>query len=579
MPFLLALRRAPGGSLRGWCRVLTACTAAALAACSSPQGSPTDARLESSPLQASAAPPPAPVTPAPQHDRIAREALGQPFVAAGSAAPRPATSRDDAYLGITARAADPHPVRRVAVDPVSTFSVDVDTGSYSSVRGLLNRGLTVPPDAVRVEEMLNYFAYDYPRPESQGSRRPFAIHTELTTSPWHTGNHLLKIGIQASDPAKDSLPPANLVFLVDVSGSMGIPQSLPLVQEALSAFAAHLREQDRVSIVTYSGTTRVLLESVAGDQTARIREAIAALRAGGSTAGASGLRLAYEQARRGFIPGGINRILLATDGDFNVGVTSIDQLRQIVAGERRHGIGLSTLGVGHASYNDALMEQIADAGNGKYSFLDSAAEARKVLVDEFTSTLATVARDVKLQVEFNPAVVKEYRLIGYDNRALAREDFNNDKVDAGDIGAGHRVTALYELTLHGQAGLVDQERYPANRPAARLDTHGDELGLLRLRYKASDAERSDLVEQVLPTGALALAQAGVDTRFAVAVAAYGQMLRGGTHLQPGFGWPEIEALARGAVGPDPHGQRREFVALVQRARAPGASQSMAGVAR
>jgi Ca-activated chloride channel family protein len=295
-----------------------------------------------------------------------------------------------------------------------------------------------------------------------------------------------------------------------------------------------------------------------------IRRAIASLQAGGSTAGASGLRLAYEQARRSYIDGGINRILLATDGDFNVGVTDIDQLKEIVATERKAGIGLSTLGVGHASYNDALMEQIADVGDGKYSFLDTAAEGRKVLVDEFTSTLATVARDVKLQVEFNPAVVKEYRLIGYDNRQLAREDFNNDKVDAGDVGAGHRVTALYEVTLHGQRGLHDEERYPANRPAVQAGGRDDELGFLKIRYKLPDDNRSRLIEQALSKEPVSMAQASMDFRFATAVAAYGQLLQGSPYLRD-FGWPEVLAMAERSLGRDPHGQRREFIELAQRA--------------
>ena len=479
------------------------------------------------------------------------------------ASPAGTVAQDTPYTHITTRGTAAHPVKRVAVEPVSTFSIDVDTGSYTSVRGLLRRGVSVPRDAVRVEEMLNYFSYDYARPVAT-SGAPFAVHTELAPAPWNPANHLLKIGIQAADPAKESLPPANLVFLVDVSGSMGIPQSLPVVKESLLGFVDQLREQDRVSIVTYSGATRVLLESVPGDRKGMIRRAIASLQAGGSTAGASGLRLAYEQARRSYIDGGINRILLATDGDFNVGVTDIDQLKEIVATERKAGIGLSTLGVGHASYNDALMEQIADVGDGKYSFLDTAAEGRKVLVDEFTSTLATVARDVKLQVEFNPAVVKEYRLIGYDNRQLAREDFNNDKVDAGNVGAGHRVTALYEVTLHGQRGLHDEERYPANRPAVQAGGRDDELGFLKIRYKLPDDNRSRLIEQALSKEPVSMAQASMDFRFATAVAAYGQLLQGSPHLRD-FGWPEVLAMAERSLGRDPHGQRREFIELAQRA--------------
>lgn len=549
-------------------RLLCAALALALGACSAPRPEPAaesrEARSKAAAdtevaarreLQREAASTAAPA-PAPS------VALATPLMPA-PVAPAGQMAQDAPYTHITTRGAMAHPVKRVAVEPVSTFSIDVDTGSYTSVRGLLRRGVLVPRDAVRVEEMLNYFSYDYARPAA-ASGVPFAVHTELAPAPWNPSNHLLKIGIQAADPAKESLPPANLVFLVDVSGSMSIPQSLPVVKESLLGFVEQLREQDRVSIVTYSGATRVLLESVPGDRKDVIRRAITSLQAGGSTAGASGLRLAYEQARRGYIEGGINRILLATDGDFNVGVTDIDQLKEIVASERKAGIGLSTLGVGHASYNDALMEQIADVGDGKYSFLDTAAEGRKVLVDEFTSTLATVARDVKLQVEFNPAVVKEYRLIGYDNRQLAREDFNNDQVDAGDVGAGHRVTALYEVTLHGQRGLHDEERYPANRPAAKADGRDDELGFLKIRYKLPDESRSRLMEQALSKEPVSMAQASEDFRFATAVAAYGQLLQGSPHLHD-FGWREVLTMAERSLGRDPHGQRREFVELAQRA--------------
>ncbi|MCW7536430.1 VWA domain-containing protein [Aquabacterium sp. A7-Y] len=562
-------------------RLLATLLALAVTACSS--SGPATRPAE--PQATGSAVPPAP-TAAPAADKrsraeagvLSREAQPTPPVAAAPLStpylPHPVqdVGRDSAYLGVTTRGATPHPVKRVAVEPVSTFSIDVDTGSYSSVRSLLRRGLAVPRDAVRVEEMLNYFSYDYPRPDAR-SGLPFAVHSELATTPWNPRTRLLKIGIQAADPAKETLPPANLVFLVDVSGSMNIPQSLPLVKQGLLAFVDQLRARDRVSIVTYSGSTRVLLESVPGDRKEEIRRAIESLRAGGSTAGASGLRLAYEQARNGYIEGGINRILLATDGDFNVGVTNIDQLKEIVAAERRSGIGLSTLGVGHASYNDALMEQIADVGDGKYSFLDTVAEARKVLVDEFTSTLATVASDVKLQVEFNPAVVKEYRLIGYDNRQLAREDFNNDRVDAGDVGAGHRVTALYEITLAGERGLHDEERYAANRPAGPVAGAGgaDELGFLKLRYKRPGETESRLMEHVLARRARAFDRVDSDFGFAMAVAGFGQLLQGSPHLQ-GYGWPDVLQLAERHRGRDRDGQRSEFIELARRAARQGHSE-------
>jgi Ca-activated chloride channel family protein len=485
-----------------------------------------------------------------------------PAIAGGIAQPAPKMERDASYTGITTRAAPAHPVRRVAEASVSTFSIDVDTGSYSSVRGLVRRGASVPAAAVRAEEMLNYFGYDDPRPEALGSKLPFAVRTELAPSPWNANNHLLRIGIQAADPALDALPPANLVLLIDVSGSMNIPQSLPLVKEAMLAFVQQLREQDRVAIVTYAGSTRVALPSTPGSDKTRIREAIEALQAGGSTAGASGLRLAYQEARHGYIQGGINRILLATDGDFNVGVTHIDQLKEIVSAERKSGIGLSTLGVGHASYNDALMEAIADVGDGKYSFLDTVAEARKVLVHEFRSTLATVASDVKLQLEFNPAVVKEYRLIGYDNRTLREEDFSNDKVDAGDIGAGHHVTALYEITLQGQAGLLPERRYPASRLEAETRGKASELAWLRIRYKAPGSDTSALIEQPVEHKALAFDKASADLRFAAAVAGYAQVLAASPYTGR-WTLDDSAKLAATSLGRDPHGQRAEFVALVR----------------
>jgi Ca-activated chloride channel family protein len=475
---------------------------------------------------------------------------------------------DAARQHVKGQRLDPNPVRSAATDPVSTFSVDVDTGSYSSVRGLIDKGMDVPGNVVRVEEMVNYFDYAYPRPEQSGSRHPFAISTALAPSPWNPGNHLLRIGLQAADVAKDDLPPANLVFLIDVSGSMGIPQSLPLVQDAMVALAQRLRPQDRVSIVTYAAGTQVWLPATPGSEHDTVVGAIRQLRAGGSTAGASGIRLAYEQARRGFIPGGINRILLATDGDFNVGVSDVAQLKEMVARQRAGGIGLSTLGVGHASYNDALMEQVADAGDGKYSFLDSLEEAHKVLVNEFTSTLHTVAQDVKIQVEFNPAVVKEYRLIGYENRQLAQEDFRNDRVDAGDIGAGHRVTALYEITLQGRPGLLEPLRYGSAASATPAAARSGELAHLRLRYKRPGDDPTQaaslLVEQAIQAGAAA-SSAGTDAdfRFAAAVAAFGQLLGEARHMG-GFGFADVARLARSSLGDDPFGQRREFAALAER---------------
>jgi Ca-activated chloride channel homolog len=497
-------------------------------------------------------------------------ALPAPAVAHAPAA----VAQDAARQTVSTKKYDPNPVKRAAADPISTFSIDVDTGSYASVRGLLRKGQDVPAGAVRVEEMLNYFDYAYARPEAQGSKAPFAVNTEIAPSPWNAGNHLLRVGLQARDAAKDSLPPANLVFLLDVSGSMNTPASLPLVQDAMLGLVQQLRAQDRVSIVTYASGTQVVLQPTSGAEKAKLAETICGLRAGGSTAGASGIRLAYGQAKAAFIQGGINRILLATDGDFNVGLSNTEQLKELVAAERKHGISLSTLGVGYASYNDHLMEQVADAGDGKYSFMDTLQEGRKVLVNEFTSTLQTVAQDVKLQLEFNPAVVKEYRLIGYENRQLAREDFTNDQVDAGDIGAGHRVTALYEITLVGKPGLLSEERYAANRPAAAQSMNQDELAFMKIRFKTpSDnptAAKSQEIKQAIFAKDIKAnaSSASADFKFATAVAGFGQIMAQGKHMGA-FGLKDAAQLAQEGVGEDKFGLRKEFVELVQLARSKG----------
>ncbi|MDR1888579.1 MAG: VWA domain-containing protein, partial [Zoogloeaceae bacterium] len=327
-----------------------------------------------------------------------------------------------------------NPVKLVAQEPVSTFSVDVDTGSYANVRRMLSHGQLPPKDAVRVEEMINYFPYHYALPQDG---KPFAVHTALAPAPWNAERVLLRVALKGADIAKQTLPPANLVFLVDVSGSMDSDDKLPLLRSSLKLLVDQLREQDRISLVTYAGTTAVVLSGTPGSEKKKIAAAIDQLGAGGSTAGGAGIQLAYQQAQEHFIKGGINRILLATDGDFNVGITDFAQLKQMIEEKRKSGVSFTTLGFGSGNYNEQLMEQLADAGNGAYSYIDSLMEGKKVLVNEMTSTLATIAKDVKIQVEFNPQWVTEYRLIGYENRVLRREDFNNDKVDAGDIGAGH----------------------------------------------------------------------------------------------------------------------------------------------
>lgn len=453
-----------------------------------------------------------------------------------------------------------NPVHSVAEAPVSTFSIDVDTGSYANVRRLLNEGRLPPQGAVRLEEMLNYFPYAYAPPSDDS---PFGITTELAPSPWNPHTRLLRIGIKASERSVEQLPPANLVFLVDVSGSMDRREGLPLVKGTLKLLVDQLRPQDKVSLVVYAGDSRVVLEPTSGKDKAKIRAAIEQLQAGGSTAGAAGIELAYRMAQQGFIDKGINRILLATDGDFNVGVSDFDSLKAMAAEKRRSGVSLTTLGFGVDNYNERLMEQLADAGDGNYAYIDNLREARKVLVEQLSSTLAVLAKNVKLQLEFNPAQVSEYRLLGYENRALKREDFNNDQVDAGEIGAGHTVTALYEIVPKGQKGWLEPLRYQAEaKPAGK----GDELAWLRVRWQKPEGGPSQLVERpIASSGASDLARASDDLRFAAAVAAFAQQLDGARYTG-GFDLGDTLALARSARGEDPFGLRGEFLQLVELAR-------------
>jgi Ca-activated chloride channel family protein len=451
------------------------------------------------------------------------------------------------------------PLQRVAEQPFSTFSIDVDTGAYSNVRRMLNAGRRPVRDAVRIEELINYFSYDYAPPRDR--TRPFSITTEVGPSPWNQYTRLLHIGIRGYEVPRDRLPPANLVFLVDVSGSMRSPDKLELLKSALRLLAGELDADDRISVVVYAGASGVVLEPTPGDQSAKILSALDALTAGGSTNGGAGIRLAYALAQQALIKDGINRVILATDGDFNVGTVDFEMLRQLVEQRRGQGIGLTTLGFGTGNYNDHLMEQLADAGNGNYAYIDTLSEARKALVDEMSSTLLTIARDVKIQVEFNPATVAEYRLIGYENRTLAREDFSNDKVDAGDIGAGHSVTAIYEIALTGSAGArLGDSRY---QQAQQVTGNAGELALVRVRYKRSGTQTSALIEQpVRKTDITArLDQTSRQYRFAAAVAGFGQILRGGKYTGQ-FSYPDVLGLARAARGDDPFGYRGEFLQLV-----------------
>lgn len=457
-----------------------------------------------------------------------------------------------------------NPWKRVAEDPVSTFSADVDTASYANIRRFLQRGQLPPQDAVRTEELINYFDYDYAAPKAE-SKHAFSVHTQITAAPWAPSHQLIRIAIKGKDVAKENLPAANLVFLVDVSGSMSPTDRLPLVKSALKLLTQQLRAQDKVSLVSYANGTRIVLTPTSGTNKTQINAAIDSLSAGGGTNGEAGIKLAYALAQEAKIETGINRVLLATDGDLNIGVYNPDELKALVERERTSGISLSTLGVGDNNYNDALMKKLADHGDGSYHYLDSLQEAHKVLVNEMTSTLAVIAQDLKLQVEFNPQQVQEYRQIGYELRKLKREDFNNDQVDAGDVGAGHSVTALYEIIPSGVQGTSDPLRYQQNTatPNTAATKTSKEVAWLKLRYKKPGEAKSNLVEVGIEPNA---AHSDQDFRFATAVAAWAQWLRGSKAIA-NFGPQEILALAKAAKGADPYGRRGEFIQLVELSQA------------
>ena len=456
---------------------------------------------------------------------------------------------------------DENPFRRVATDPLSTFSIDVDTASYANVRRFLNEGTLPPAGAVRIEELVNYFRFNYPRPSDE---TPFSIATELAECPWNAKHRLALIGLQAQDLDDREPAPRNLVFLIDVSGSMMDADKLPLVRTSMRMLADVLTARDRVAIVVYAGASGLVLPSTPGDRKSVIHRAIEELQAGGSTNGAAGITLAYQVARDNFIQGGVNRVVLATDGDFNVGVTSQDALVRLIEEQRRSGVFLSVLGVGTGNLKDSTMEKLADKGNGNYSYLDSLHEARKVLVREAGATLVTIAKDVKIQVEFNPRLVAAYRLIGYENRVLRNEDFNDDRKDAGEIGAGHSVTALYEIVPAGvevDAPAVDPLRYQekVGPTAAATST---ELVTVKLRYKAPDGETSRRLATVIHDRPHALTS---NIGFASAVAEFGMLLRRSPHA----GRASYDALierARRFRGDDDEGYRAEFVKLAELAR-------------
>ena len=456
-----------------------------------------------------------------------------------------------------------NPFKKALEEPVSTFSIDVDTASYANVRRFINSGQLPPPDAVRIEELVNYFRYDYAQPD--GDAVPFAVHATITDCPWAPKHRLARVALQGREVETADLPPINLVFLLDVSGSMNDPDKLPLLKAGLVLLLEKLRPTDRVAIVVYAGAAGLVLPSTPGTEKTTILAALDALRAGGSTAGGAGINLAYQVAKDHFIEGGNNRVILGTDGDFNVGVSGTDALVRLIEEKRKDGIFLTVLGFGRGNYHDAQMEQLADKGNGNFAYIDSIKEAKKVLSTEFGGTLFTIAKDVKLQIEFNPAKVESYRLIGYENRVMAREDFDDDKKDAGELGSGHRVTAFYELVpAAGTPGAADETRY-TKTTIKEGDATAGELMLVKLRWKAPDSDTSTKIEAPVLDAGIPFSKTDRDLQFAAAVAAFGMVLKGSAHKGDAT-FELVKELAAPALGEDPEGLRKEFLALVDVAR-------------
>ena len=472
-----------------------------------------------------------------------------------------------------------NPIKLVAQEPVSTFSIDVDTSSYAFVRNQLNAGVLPQKDAVRVEEMINYFDYDYALPEDKA--QPFKPSVTVMPSPWNEGRKLVHIGIKGYDIPETEAPASNLVFLLDTSGSMNEPDKLPLLVNSLKMLLDTLKPDDKVAIVVYAGSAGTVLEPTKVSDKAKIIAALDNLSAGGSTAGAEGIRQAYTLAEASFNKDAVNRVILATDGDFNVGITNQEELQDFIEHKRDSGIFLSVLGFGQGNYNDSLMQTLAQNGNGTAAYIDTLNEARKVLVEEASSTLFPIAKDVKIQVEFNPATVAEYRLVGYETRKLNREDFNNDKVDAGDIGAGHTVTAIYEITPIGGPVAVDASRYaaaPAAEAAKPTEGAGNEYAFLKIRYKLPDEDTSKLITTPIAAEDTAQSYCGPaqdcepsapyasdDVRFSVAVAGFGQLLKGGKNTGK-LTYDDIIYMAQDAKGADEFGYRAEFINLVRLAK-------------
>jgi Ca-activated chloride channel homolog len=457
-----------------------------------------------------------------------------------------------------------NPFLSVASQPLSTFSIDVDTASYSNSRRFLAQGALPPKDAIRIEEWINYFSYDYAKPVGSA---PFAVSTEVTSCPWNAQHKLVRIGIKGQEIREESVPPRNLVFLLDVSGSMMSPDKLPLVKRGLAMMTDSLRAQDSIAIVVYAGNSGLVLPATSGRERGKILKALDGLEAGGSTNGGAGIQLAYSVAQQQFKKGGINRVILATDGDFNVGTTSDGELTRLIEDKRKSGVFLTVLGFGTGNTKDSTMETLADKGNGNYAYVDTLAEARKVLVREAGSTLVTIAKDVKLQVEMNPLKVESYKLIGYENRLLAKQDFNDDKKDAGEIGAGHSVTALYEIVPKGAASpasKLDPLKYQA-QGAPSAAAASSELMTVNVRYKQPQGDTSTKLSVVVVDDEKPIAQASDDYRFSVAVANVALLLRGSPDVKQSS-LTSARNMAAAAVGTDLHGDRREFLALVDEAK-------------
>jgi Ca-activated chloride channel family protein len=450
-------------------------------------------------------------------------------------------------------------------NPLSTFSIDVDEAAYSNVRRYLENGSMPPAGAVRIEEMINYFDYSYPQPDND---HPFSVNTEISECPWSPQHRLVHIGLQGKEVPVVNLPAANIVFLIDVSGSMEDENKLPLVKSSLNMLVGQLRNDDKVAIVVYAGNAGLVLPSTSGSNKTAIKEAINNLQAGGSTAGGEGIQLAYKIAKQNFIQNGNNRVILATDGDFNVGMSSDDEMVSLIEKERNSGVFLSVLGYGMGNYKDNKMQLLADKGNGNHSYIDNINEAKKVLVSEFGSTLFTIAKDVKLQLEFNPAKVQAYRLIGYENRVLASEDFNDDKKDAGELGSGHTVTALYEIIPVGVKSdfikPVDSLKYQPSKNNTNILPNTQEIMNIKLRYKKPDQDVSRLIVHPVIDSHIALVNTSDNFRFSAAVASFGMLLRDSEFKQLSS-WQQVISLAKGAKGVDINGYRAEFIRLAQAA--------------